>query len=301
MPHSPQNFSAGSFSAPHDGQRAFKGAPHSAQNFRPSRFSTEHFEQCMAGAQLIEKGLGVVESTPPPSFTALMRSRSSWLVSCHFIDRRLGPIHVKLQTWFPFPIQVHFNGHEWLARRPHFGDWVDRLEIFGLDLRHSPSYSWVQERREETPGPRSEIVSTSAANLDPKSLLRLPDPKSARVLSSAQPARCSLAAPPRRSTAPRLRARSAARRAGAHADATHTNFGSGLMVFIVLLSARFFPGDHAAIERGTILDHAHVDGVDRKAAGRSMLRSTRPFPRACPRRRFSSASRRAARRRHVVV
>ena len=35
----------------------------------------------------------------------------------YFLDRQLGLIHVKLQTWFPFPIQVYVNGHEWLARR----------------------------------------------------------------------------------------------------------------------------------------------------------------------------------------
>jgi hypothetical protein len=35
----------------------------------------------------------------------------------YFIDRQLGLIHVKLQTWFPFPIQVYVNGHEWVARR----------------------------------------------------------------------------------------------------------------------------------------------------------------------------------------
>ncbi len=25
----------------------------------------------------------------------------------YFMDRQLGRIHVKIQTWFPFPIQVH--------------------------------------------------------------------------------------------------------------------------------------------------------------------------------------------------
>ena len=35
----------------------------------------------------------------------------------YFLDRQLGLIHVKLQTWFPFPVQVYVNGHEWVARR----------------------------------------------------------------------------------------------------------------------------------------------------------------------------------------
>jgi hypothetical protein len=35
----------------------------------------------------------------------------------YFLDRQLGLIPVKVQTWFPFPLQVYVNGHEWLARR----------------------------------------------------------------------------------------------------------------------------------------------------------------------------------------
>src|ERR1700731_4874387 len=60
-PHSPQNFSAGSFSAPHDAHRAFRGAPHSAQNFLPSRFSVAHFEQRILRTQLIEQRLCVFQ------------------------------------------------------------------------------------------------------------------------------------------------------------------------------------------------------------------------------------------------
>src|SRR4029453_9309588 len=47
--------------------------------------------------------------------------RPAWRKCLHlyfyFLDRQLGLIHVKVQTWFPFPIQVYVNGHEWLARR----------------------------------------------------------------------------------------------------------------------------------------------------------------------------------------
>jgi len=34
----------------------------------------------------------------------------------YFIDRDFGFMHVRLQSWFPFPIQVCINGREWLAR-----------------------------------------------------------------------------------------------------------------------------------------------------------------------------------------
>jgi hypothetical protein len=34
-----------------------------------------------------------------------------------FLDRQLGLIHVRLQTWAPFTLQVYVNGHEWLAQQ----------------------------------------------------------------------------------------------------------------------------------------------------------------------------------------
>jgi hypothetical protein len=34
-----------------------------------------------------------------------------------FMDREFGLIHVKVQTWFPFTVQVYVNGHEWLAQK----------------------------------------------------------------------------------------------------------------------------------------------------------------------------------------
>ena len=33
------------------------------------------------------------------------------------MDRHFGLIHVRIQTWFPMPIQIYLNGHEWLARK----------------------------------------------------------------------------------------------------------------------------------------------------------------------------------------
>ena len=34
----------------------------------------------------------------------------------YWLDREFGLMHVKLQTWFPFTVQVYVNGHEWLAK-----------------------------------------------------------------------------------------------------------------------------------------------------------------------------------------
>jgi hypothetical protein len=35
----------------------------------------------------------------------------------YYWDRTFGLLHVKLQSWFPFTVQVYVNGHEWLARQ----------------------------------------------------------------------------------------------------------------------------------------------------------------------------------------
>ncbi|TMA71140.1 MAG: hypothetical protein E6J77_26555, partial [Deltaproteobacteria bacterium] len=35
----------------------------------------------------------------------------------YFLDREFGFCHVRVQTWFPFTVQVYVNGHEWLARQ----------------------------------------------------------------------------------------------------------------------------------------------------------------------------------------
>lgn len=35
----------------------------------------------------------------------------------YFLDAEFGLMYVRLQTWFPFTIQVYVNGHDWLARQ----------------------------------------------------------------------------------------------------------------------------------------------------------------------------------------
>src|SRR6516225_220597 len=35
----------------------------------------------------------------------------------YFLDPQFGLVHLRLQTWFPYAIQVYVNGHDWLARQ----------------------------------------------------------------------------------------------------------------------------------------------------------------------------------------
>jgi hypothetical protein len=44
-------------------------------------------------------------------------NRSHRVLYFYFLDPDFGLIYVRLQTWFPFTIQVYVNGHDWLARQ----------------------------------------------------------------------------------------------------------------------------------------------------------------------------------------
>jgi hypothetical protein len=48
------------------------------------------------------------------------------------LDREFGLIHVRIQTWFPFTVQVYVNGHDWLARQllQHRSGFVQRDNCF---------------------------------------------------------------------------------------------------------------------------------------------------------------------------
>jgi hypothetical protein len=35
----------------------------------------------------------------------------------YFLDPEFGKVHVRIQTWFPFTIQIYVNGHDWLAQQ----------------------------------------------------------------------------------------------------------------------------------------------------------------------------------------
>lgn len=47
----------------------------------------------------------------------------------YYMDREFGFMHVRLQSWFPFQIQVYINGHEWLAQQmDQQGVYYERYE-----------------------------------------------------------------------------------------------------------------------------------------------------------------------------
>lgn len=60
----------------------------------------------------------------------------------YFMDREFGLMHVKMQTWFPFTIQVYVNGHEWLARK---------LTAAGMRYRQvDNAFTWLEDATRAT-------------------------------------------------------------------------------------------------------------------------------------------------------
>lgn len=118
----------------------------------------------------------------------------------YFIDPQLGFMHVRIQTWFPFTIQIYLNGHDWLARKldqhalayhkvenaflwidhpkraQRFSDklatqnWPRILDVFARrlnpllsDLLHPMRYYWIVEQAEYA----TDVMFTNPSTLKP--------------------------------------------------------------------------------------------------------------------------------------
>jgi hypothetical protein len=94
-----------------------------------NRQGKEALAQQIAAEDHLKEGLVCVFSTLEPcsTFTVrgnrqtqkleVIRRRSKCLhFYFYYLDAELGFMHIRLQSWFPFQIQVYVNGHECLAR-----------------------------------------------------------------------------------------------------------------------------------------------------------------------------------------
>jgi len=73
--------------------------------------------------------------------TKLLEPRLEWGKCLHLYfylqHPRLGLLHLRLQTWFPFLIHICLNGHEWLARQ---------MDEKGLRYRRADNkFTWVED------------------------------------------------------------------------------------------------------------------------------------------------------------
>ena len=96
--------------------------------YRTGQFRKDEWAQNLIRDQGISEGLvGILATQETCSSFALIpgpdrprfasRLRQQRVLYYYFLDRQFGLIHVRLQTWLPFTVQVYVNGHEWLAQQ----------------------------------------------------------------------------------------------------------------------------------------------------------------------------------------
>jgi hypothetical protein len=129
-----------------------------ARTGRPLRYlassglSKEQVAREIAARDGVTRGLICVLSAVEPCLSyeivreraarrlALAPRRRKCLHLYHYmLDPELGFMHARIQTWFPFGVQVCLNGREWLARQ---------MDAEGLDyLRRDNGFLWLADAR----------------------------------------------------------------------------------------------------------------------------------------------------------
>src|SRR5271166_4337455 len=96
--------------------------------YRTGQFRKDEWAHNLIRDQGVFEGLVSILCTQEtcPSFALVPGPKRPQFVSRHrqqrvlyyyFLDPQFGLIHVRLQTWLPFTVQVYVNGHEWLAQQ----------------------------------------------------------------------------------------------------------------------------------------------------------------------------------------
>ena len=98
-------------------------------HLRSKRESQEAVVEGIIKSNPVKEGLVCVLTTLEPCLSfdvqfdkaikklaLIMRERRCLVIYFYYQDPRFGLIHVRIQTWFPFSIQVYINGREWLAK-----------------------------------------------------------------------------------------------------------------------------------------------------------------------------------------
>jgi len=96
--------------------------------YRQGRFKKEPFIQALIRQQGLRDGLVAVLCVQETCRTVKLRygknrprvvfaRRPQRVLYFYWLDADFGLMHVRLQSWFPYTIQVYVNGHDWLARQ----------------------------------------------------------------------------------------------------------------------------------------------------------------------------------------
>lgn len=119
------------------------------QYLRDAKQSKEQMARAIAARDGVQNGPVCAFTAVEPCFSwnivttrnqklRLVRARRQCLHVYHYwIDAVLGFMSARLQTWFPFALQIFINGREWLARQ---------MDDAGMEyIRHDNCFSWVDD------------------------------------------------------------------------------------------------------------------------------------------------------------
>ena len=113
-----------------------------------SQISKEEVARAIAAEHHVKEGLVCVLQCVEPCWTFDLKSKERLLTvegemgKCsqlyhYYLHPQFGWMHVRLQTWFPFEMQVYLNGREWLSRQ---------MDAAGLSYQRSDNkFLWVSD------------------------------------------------------------------------------------------------------------------------------------------------------------
>ncbi len=141
---------------------AFKRQNLSVVFLRSPSVNKEKLARQLAAKQGIESGpvCAISALEPSPTFehrgTHIIRRERPCHVLYHYqVHPQVGWMHARIQTWFPFNIQVALNGREWLARQMDQAKlryrqegncfvWIEDYEEAGKLLRQQLETNWAE-------------------------------------------------------------------------------------------------------------------------------------------------------------
>ncbi len=96
--------------------------------YRQGKFKKEPFIQNLIRKDKLAEGLVAVLCVQETCKTVALaygqrkpklsfKRRPQRVIYYYYLDRKFGLMHIRLETWFPYGIQVYVNGHDWLARK----------------------------------------------------------------------------------------------------------------------------------------------------------------------------------------
>lgn len=119
---------------------------------------------CVLRTLELSRTFKMVRSKGRPALAST--KRKCLCIYYYLIHRELGPISVRIQTWFPCMVQVCLNGHEWLARKlDRQGIGYRRLGNTFLEIENVERAQRISDRFTRQNWPR--ILQTLARWVNP--------------------------------------------------------------------------------------------------------------------------------------